>query len=421
MEIVTLSKEEFDAFASTHPNRNFYQTSEYGTLMSRHGFEDVYIGYLSDNSKLEAASLILTRRALGNTYIGYAPRGFLVDYENPILLANFSNTLRKYLQKKGYIYVTIDPYVVNIKRGENGQPLETSDRSNILLQRMKELGYVHQGFNTYFETLKPRWNMITKVDPSINLFSKLEKSTRSKIRSLNSSGVHIYRGTADDIILFYNLIQKKHTKRDLNYYLDYYETFNKKNMFEIYFAALNPSEYLISCRKRYEEELESNNEIVTFMENNVNIEENTINKKIESDRLLNIYQKNLIFATDLLKKHKENILLNTTAVIKYGKEIFFLIDGFNPKHKSLSAAPLLKWSIMDKYAKEGYQTIHHNGITGDFNKYNKYYGLYQFKKAFDAEIVEYIGEFNFVINHRIYSTYQGVKPLNTFISKLFKK
>lgn len=421
MEIVSLSKEEFDAYANAHPYRNFYQTSAYGTLMSRHGFDDIYIGFLNNDSKLEAASLILCRKALGNTAIGYAPRGFLVDYENLELLSSFSNTLKKYLYKKGFIYVTIDPQVINIKRDTNGQPLETSEKSNLLMHKMKELGYVHQGFNIYFETLKPRWNMITRVDPSTNLFSKLEKSTRSKIRSLNTNGVHIYRGTADDMILFYNLIQKKHTKRDLNYYLDYYETFNKKNMFEIYFAALNPSEYLIGCRKKYEEELNNNNQIVSFMENNQNIEEHTINKKIESDRLLNIYQNNLIFATDLLRKHKDNILLNTTAVIKYDKEIFFLIDGFNPKFKSLSAAPLLKWSIMDKYVREGYQIIHHNGITGDFHKENKYYGLYQFKKGFDSEVVEYIGEFNFIINNRIYSTYQGIKPLNTIINKLFKK
>lgn len=422
MEIIKLSKEEFDNFALNHKYRSFYQSSQYGTLMSRHGFDDIYLGFLNDNQKIEAVTLILCRKSLGNKAIGYAPRGFLVDYENQMLLENFTNTLKKYLNKMGFIYVTIDPCVINIKRNVYGEQIESDEKSKQIFETLRETGYQHLGFNKYFEALKPRWNMITySKDNSVKMFSNFEKSTRNRIRKMNNSGVHIYKGTADDMILFYNLIQKKHTKRNLTYYLDYYETFSKKGMFEIYFAALNPEEYLLSCRKDYELESSHNNELVEYMENNKNIDENLLNKKIESDRLLNTYQKNMIYATELLKKNKDNILLNTTAVIKYDKEINFLIDGFNPKYKSISAAHLLKWSIMDKYIKEGYTIFNHNGITGDFSSTNKYYGLYQFKRGFDAEVIEYIGEFNLIVNSRLYTTYQGIRPLGSLIKNIFKK
>lgn len=422
MEIINLSKEEFDSFASNHPYRTFYQTSQYGLLMKRHGFEDLYLGFLNNDQKLQAATLLLCRRGMGNKAIGYAPRGFLVDYSNPQLLEDFSNTLRKHLKKLGFISVTLDPAVVRYKRDVQGFPIESEDKSNQIIEQLKKLGYQHRGFNLYFENLKPRWNMITRnISTPQELFSKLDKNCRNRIRKMNDSGVRIYRGTADDILLFYSLIQQKHTKRDLNYYLNYYEVFSKNNMFEIYFAALSPEEYLLSCKKAYESEVDRNNELIKQMENNKNINETILNNKIESDRLLNIFQKNLINATDLLRKHKDSILLNTTAVVKFDKEITFLIDGFNPKFKQLSAAHLLKWSIMEKYIKEGYTSFNHNGISGDFNQESKYYGLYQFKRSFNSEIVEYIGEFDFIVNAQIFSAYTGIKPLNKIMNQFFNK
>ena len=43
MEIIQITKEEFDKFAENYPNKNFYQTGAYGTLMDRHSFDDYYL------------------------------------------------------------------------------------------------------------------------------------------------------------------------------------------------------------------------------------------------------------------------------------------------------------------------------------------------------------------------------------------
>ena len=45
MKIVTLRPDQFEKFASNHRYRSFYQTSQYGTLMSKHGYKAIYIGY----------------------------------------------------------------------------------------------------------------------------------------------------------------------------------------------------------------------------------------------------------------------------------------------------------------------------------------------------------------------------------------
>ena len=107
MQIIELSKEQFDNFAINHVNHNFYQTSQYGTLMSRHGFLDLYIGLLDDNHNIVATSLILSQKKFGRLKYGYAPRGFLIDYSDTNLLTTFTKLLREYLFRLGFVCVKI--------------------------------------------------------------------------------------------------------------------------------------------------------------------------------------------------------------------------------------------------------------------------------------------------------------------------
>ena len=74
---------------------SIYQTSEYGYTMHNQGFESIFIG-LIDNNNILAASLILIEKRKGFKY-AYAPRGFLIDYNNYNLLENFTTLLKKYL------------------------------------------------------------------------------------------------------------------------------------------------------------------------------------------------------------------------------------------------------------------------------------------------------------------------------------
>ena len=62
MEIIQITKEEFDKFAENYPNKNFYQTGAYGTLMDRHSFDDYYLAMKDESSNIKAATLILIKK-----------------------------------------------------------------------------------------------------------------------------------------------------------------------------------------------------------------------------------------------------------------------------------------------------------------------------------------------------------------------
>lgn len=418
MQIIELTKEDFDNFAFNHINHNFYQTSQYGSLMNKHGFFDLYVGLLDDNHNIIGASLILVEEKTGPLKYGYAPRGFLIDYKDTDLIMNFTKLLRSYLSRLGFVCVKIDPPIIHIERDNEGNIIHGGINNEGLITFLKRCGYEHTGFNLYFENLKPRWNAITKLDiQSEKVFNGFSKQMRNKIRKSYRKGVTIYKGTRDDLKLFYSFISKKHTRK-LNYYLDYYEIFSKKDMFELFFAKINPTVFIKTSKRLYEKELEKNNELVELIKtsNNPNAKSNYVNKKINSDRLLAIFKKDVANATNLHRTYPNGVVIATSAVIKYNKEIFFLIDGYDPKFKSFSGNHLMKWAIINEFSKKGYLYAHHNAITGDFNKGSPYYGLFTFKKGFNSKVTEYIGEFDMIVNRQAYYTKRQLKAFKNLFN-----
>ncbi len=422
MKIIELDKKQFDDYAFRHPYRSFYQTSQYGTLMSKHGFNPIYLG-LDDNGELKAATLILIKTVLLSTFIGYAPRGYLIDFNDFYLVEDFTSLLKSYLMKYRITYLIIDPHVTHLTRDDKGKPTESDKNGVNISESLKRMGYEHTGFNLYFENLKPRWNMVLKTDETPEqIFNSFDKITRTKIRNSLRKGVEVYKGSKEELKLFYQMIKKKHY-REFNYYLDMYEIFTKFNMFDVYFAKINTEIFLKNSRLLYDHEIRKNTKLTEQLQK-MSTESKTkaklLNRKIESDKLVNSYKNDILYGTKLYRDRKF-IVVVSNAIITYGNEVFFLIDGINFRFKDFNANHLVKWKIIEQYRKMGYTKFHFNGITGDFTRKNKYTGLYSFKKGFNTEVIEYIGEYILPINKVKYNAIKNFDPLKKIIDSSMRK
>lgn len=422
MNIVELSRKQFDDFAVNHIYRSFYQTSQYGTLMSKNGFEPLYLG-LEDYEGIKAAALILVNTSMFNLKFGYSPRGFLIDFNDSELVETFTNLLKDFLYKKKLIYLIIDPHITHLTRDKEGKPTDNSQNGVNISESLKRMGYEHRGFNLYFETFKPRWNMVLKTKDSPNVvFNSFEKTTRTKIRNSMRKGVEIYKGTKDDLRIFFKMIEKKHYRK-YDYYLDMYDIFGNFDMFDVYFARINTEIFLKNSRLLYDHEVQVNMNLANDLQKvtlNAKQKNRLLNKKIESDKLLSSYKNDIIYGTGLYRDRKY-IIIASNAVIKYGNEVFFLIDGINYRFKNFNANDLLKWKIIEEYRNKGFEKFHFNGITGDFTKKNKYLGLYEFKKGFNTVVTEYIGEYTLIINKPKYYLYKRIEPFEKVINPVFRK
>ncbi len=382
MEMVFLTNEQFNTFSYNHPLHSYYQTSMYGDLMSKYGYKAEYFGFLDEEKRLTAAALILTNKLFGKYKYGYSPRGILVNYDNKKLVSDVTNTLREYLEKRKYVFLKIDPPVVNNKRDHEGNIIP-STYSNDVISYLKTIGYAYFGENKFFGTLKPRWNAILKITgSSTTLFKNFDNQVRNKIRKAQSRGVEIYQGNVNDfndVKLFYSFVAKKHYRK-----LDYYQHFINffKNNFEIYFAKLNSQVYLQNIKKLYELEVAKNDELNTEIQNKTSsnsVTEKLMNSKLQSDKLVNVYKQELILASNLFDKYPDGIVIAATSIITERNGIELLIDGQNDEYGLYYPLYLLKWFILNKYAKEGAIYFNLNAITGYFSDNNKYRGLNEAK------------------------------------------
>lgn len=409
MKIVKLTPEQFDNFSISHPLHTYFQTSAYGKLMSQDGFEPHYYGFTNEQNILIGATLILIQKLFLGYKYGYAPRGFLIDYDNKDLIIDITNKMKKFLAKNSIIFLKIDPPVVNNKRDKNGNILR-SPYTNDLIPFLSKIGYTYFGDNKFFGTLKPRWNAILKVTGSSQtLFENIEPNIKNKIRKAASRGVEILQGNHGDIEIFYKFIAKKHYRK-LNYYKKFAECFG--NNFELYFAKLNTEAYLNNIKLIYEQELQKNENINREIQEaglKHKISTKLTNSKITSDKVLAIYKKELETASALFSKNPQGIIIGSSAIIveKHGVEL--IIEGQNPNYKLFYPTFLLKWFIIEKYSKLGAVYFDLNAITGYFDNNNKFQGLNEMKLGFGAEVTEYIGEFDLVINKSIYKIHKKAK------------
>ena len=415
MKIITLEEKEFDEFASKHKYRNFYQSSKYGHLMKKFGFQTHYMGFTNNNNELIGASLILYRNILMDYKYAYAPNGLLVDYSDYDFLKELSEKLKKLLFKQKFIFLKIDPLIHCSERDEDGNIISYNPEINDLMTSIQTAGFKHHGFNKFFETSKPRWNAVTKLKRSNEeIRENLNKQTRNKINKANKQGVIIYRASKEELPLFYEFIKKKHN-RSLKYYQTFFDEFGDD--IELYLAKIDPEKYVRMSKAAYEKELSINEKLSEQIKVNstktIDMKK-LINKKMESDKVLSNEEINLNKATSMFQNNKAGIIIGGAIIIKYDRGINLLIEGFDEKYKNYNPNYLLKWELIKKFNNEGYSFINLNGIIGEFKHKNKYSGLNEMKLGFNATAIEYIGEFDLIINKTIYNLYKS-KPFSNKI------
>lgn len=408
MKIITLEEYQFNKYAENHKYRSYYQSSAYGKIMKKFGYDIHYLGIIDENENIIGASLLLYKEVFMNYKIAYAPRGLLFDYSNGALLKEFTERLKKLLSKQGFMLLKIDPVIPVSLHNANGKILNINPESNIIVENLKASHWEYHGPTLFFETEKPRFEAVISLDKDINtIYDNFEKRVRYKIKKAIRSGVEIIKGNEQNIPLFYEFVKKKYA-RPIEYYQEFFKQF--KGNVDLYFAKLNTETFVINSKKLYEKEMEINDNLAYKIQQakNDNARKKLINEKIESDKLINTYKKNLVWATKLLKENPNGILISSSFILRYDHAAFLIIEGLNSKFKSLNPSYLMKWELISKYKNMNLKYINFNAVSGDFEHITEYSGLNEMKLGFNPIISEYVGEFDFVINQLPYNLYRNL-------------
>ena len=409
MKVTTLKEAEFDQYASNHKYRSYYQTSTYGNTMAKFGYDVHYIGFQDDYNKLIGATLIIYKSIFMNNKVAYAPRGILFDYEDADDVGELALTLKQSLGKQGFMLLRMDPLIPATIRNNEGDIMNVNNEANIIMSNLKAAGFLHKGNNLFFETEKSRWEALTVLNTSNDqLFKKLEKGTRHKIQKASKSGVEIYKDPKQNVEKLYDFIKKKHN-RSIEYYQELITNF--KDNIDVYYAVLNTEEFVINSKNNYEEEMNRNEELASRIQVNSGGEGDVtkaLNLKMDSDKLLDVYKKQLLFSTNQLKEHPEGIVIGGAICITFDNAAFLVIEGFDQEYSTLNCNFLLKWQMMCDYNEKGCKYFNLNAVSGDFENEHKYSGLNEMKLGYNSVVTEYIGEFDIVLNNLSYNLYKGI-------------
>lgn len=412
MQIILLDENRFDEYALYHPSCNYYQSSNYGKFMSKHGYNAYYLGLVNDSDEIKAATLIIVKNENDNKRkMGYAPRGFLINWDDDYLVSEFTNKIKDFLAKRGFTYLKVDPKIIYKEHNLDGTDKDTSNNEEFI-KMMQKNGYIHMGYNNELEASKPRWDNIIELNSNLKeLFNSISKEARENIKEAAKLGNKIYIGSSSDITLFHETLNKK--TPPIEYYLDFYEFFGKNNNFQIYFSKLEPVSYVNSSKSIYEKEVQNNNNLSNLMQySSSENKENIINQKLKSDNLLSKYKKNMLDAINLFQKYPTGVITAVCAVITFGKTACFFANGIKEEFKDTYPDYLLYWQIVDQLAKKGYKIIDFNAMPKSFLKnYND-----DVKHKMANKIVEYVGEFDLVINKKGYYTGNKLNPILNWLN-----
>ena len=389
MRMIEITKEKFEEFTSESEYKNYCQTANYGMIMSETGFDYSFVAYTTNDLEILAAGMFLTKK-IGRYYYAYCPKGYIIDYNDTELVRKFTRNLIKYYKRKKVIFLKINPEIIIGTINTNTFEKIPNENTNIL-DNLKSLGFKKRKELSPLELLQPKLTaLINLKEYDVN---KLDKKVRNNIRNTENNGLTLEVADANKIEILYEFI-KNMKDRSINYYRNFYNTFKRTEQADLLLVSIDYETYLINAKKRVEEEQIKNEELNNKLRTDTS--EKTLNEKMSSDKALEQYKQDVIYATAGLKRSEKTYIAGAIT-IKYGSKVSILIAGVDKNYNYLNPNYFLHHKIFEMY-KENYDECDINGIADDFTNESKFSGLNKFKMGFNPKIVEYIGELDLIIS-----------------------
>lgn len=399
MKFCVLDEEEFRSFLDQHPLKSFLQTPEIAHLKEKAGWNVHYVG-IKENDKIVAASMMVSRKRYLGRCEFYAPRGFLIDFENEPLLALFTDEIKKYVKSHHGYCLRIDPYYPLVERDSDGKKVVFGYDHFFVLDSLSQLGYV--------KVKKPEqveWMYVLDLEGETcdDILTHMKPNTRNLIRKSLKSCITIQELSREELPMFFKVIKetgerKNFPVRSLSYFEGMYDVFFPRGEVKYLVAKLPVDSYLLSLEQEQKDFHQKLSELSDHVHNN--------GKREEYVKYIRCLDQRIREAKELLSSCGNEIILAASMFLLVKPELVYLWSGNYQEYLKFNGQYLLQWEMIQYAIEEGYKRYNFYGISGTFDKNDPYYGVYEFKKGFNGHVEQLIGEY--------------VLPVDPFFYRLFR-
>ena len=416
MEIKTIEPLIYENYLEEFPERNFLQSSYQGHKMSLDHSKVIYLAAY-DGAEMFSAAMICVRSLLRIFTYAYAPRGILFKSEDHEKIKAFYDSLKKYLSiNYRCVYLVTDPYIELRQRDKDGNIVANGRNSNDYLKAMQDYGFIHEKLNFGYDFIHQcRFMSVLdlKDQDRASLMKNMDAQTRQNVKNALKNNVKIRYLKKEELSLLSEMVHNTGERRHfqsfkLDYYEKMYDSYGDK--VRAYYAYLDINEYLERLSHDYQQEE------TAILENEEKLKENPHSKNAVSR--LKVARSNLAALTKRLdeakilkEKYGDELGLASALFIFYGQEVIYLTSGSNNEYKKFKGPYALQWYMIQKALDEGFRFYNFYGISGYFNEGEEGYGVFNFKRGFNATVVELVGVFKLPIKPFIYRLFTIKKRL----------
>ena len=114
-------------------------------------------------------------------------------------------------------------------------------------------------------------------------------------------------------------------------------------------------------------------------------------------------------AKNLKQEHGNELPISAGFFIINPFEVVYYAGGTSNRYRHFAGSYAVQWKMINYAIEHGINRYNFYGISGDFSEDAEDAGVVKFKKGYDADVIEYVGDFIKPINKPMYNIYRTLK------------
>lgn len=409
-KLIDVSKEEYDKFVKGHKYGDICQISSWADVKSPYWYSKRIVMSNENNDIVASAQLLFRKIPKINKTICYIPRGFVCDYDDINVIKAMLKYVIEKAKKEKACFFTMDPIV------------QRKDKPS-LHEDLKKIGFKHNGFTTGFVDLQPRFAMVTDISDNLDLvFKKFNSRAKTNIKKSIKYGLSFEVTDEKELSSFYNLMletgkRDEFSIRSKEYFEKLISELKKTNDAFLVLIKMYPKTTFDILKKEYDEiikEIERANKKLLKID-----KEKEENLKLQILEIENRKEKikKLIAKIEPLTLENKPVVLSGAILTYCGKKAYYLYGASSNDFRELLSNYFMQWNMMEFSKNRGCTSYDFGGISGIMQKDDHEYGLFDFKRRFNSEVNEKIGQFYYILNPFVYFIFKTYLKIIKFIRK----